>query len=317
MLKKCVILMIVLALYTMSIGAQVSTLTISGSPPAVLYDPNWGSRYTLTGTIIVRRTTTGAGDPFTIDLTPISTARNLWFYNGDPLNTITVTDTNTYVIAKGNPNNRDIAKTWGSEIGVTGYSVWSDSFKTNETEKRYDYFVNFRHDSALAHGMYQFINSFRLRAEPFIENSLPVTSVIGTLSLASTVVVGSAVFINFQDTAGMPIDKVAFTETSTMTRDFSILAQVNFVHKLSVRSTNLGVLRHQERPNETIPYRLWVKNMTTEVPLASGIYYFAQNQPKTSQTPATYSARILIDFDNLQNYTAGRYSDVLVFKIEA
>lgn len=57
--------------------------------------------------------------------------------------------------------------------------------------------------------------------------------------------------------------------------------------------------------------------MTTEVPLASGIYYFAQNQPKTSQTPATYSARILIDFDNLQNYTAGRYSDVLVFKIEA
>jgi hypothetical protein len=271
----------------------------------------------MTGTITVTRTATYAGDPFTIDLMPVSTARNIWFYNGDPSDTITITDTNTYVQASGRPNSRDLAKAWGDEANVTTYNVWRGSFAAGETSKTFNYYVNFRHDNVLAQGMYQFINKFRLRAETFVANSLPTTSVIDSVSLANTVVVGTAVFLNFQDTAGLPIAKIEFLETSTMTKDFTILAQVNFVYKLSVSSTNLGELRHSEFPTvpDTIPYHLWVIN--NEVPLGSGQYYIVQNQPKSSATPATYDARIEITFDYLENYTAGLYSDILTFKVEA
>jgi hypothetical protein len=273
----------------------------------------------MTGTLTVTRTATYAGDPFTIDLMPISTARNIWFYNGDPSSTITITDTNTYVIASGRPNSRDIAKAWGVETNLTNYNVWRGSFAAGETSKTFNYYVNFRHDNVLAQGMYQFINTFRLRAETFVAYSQPTTTPIDTISLTNTVVVGTAVFLNFQDTAGLPIDKIEFLETSTMTKDFTILAQVNFVYKLSVSSTNYGILRHSEYPTvpDTIPYHLWVVNMTTEVPLSTGLYYVAQNQPKSSASPTTYSARVQVDFDSLENYTAGQYSDILIFKVEA
>jgi len=319
MRKKYSFLLTALALLALSIGAQTSTLTLSGSAPAILYDPNWGARYTMTGSITVTRTNTNAGDPFTIDLSPISTERDIWFYNGDLSSTITITDTNTYVTASGRPNARDIAKTWGIEPSLTRYNVWQGSFKSGETTKTFNYYINFRHDTALAHGMYQFINTFRLRAETFVADSLPTTPIISSVSLTATVVVGTAVFINFQDTAGLPLEKIEFLETSTMTKDFKVISQVNFVYKIGVNSTNYGELRHQEYPavTETIPYHLWVNNMTTEVPLGTAIYYFAQNQPKSSLSPVTYNARILVDFDALENYTAGRYSDILTFRVEA
>jgi len=260
-----------------------------------------------------------AGDPFTIDLTPASTARNEWFYNGDPSSTIAITDTNTYVTAKGNANNRDIAKTWGVEPSVTNYNVWRGSFNEGEMSKTFKYFVKFRHEEVLAHGMYQFVNTFRLRAEAFAANSQPTTPVIDTISLTSTVVVGTAVFINFQDTSGLPLEKVEFLETNTMTKDFTVLVQVNFEYKFSVSSGYYGILKHQEAPTvpDTIPYHLWISNMTTEVPLGTGVYYIASNQPKSSSSPATYNARIQVDFDSLENYTAGKYSDILTFKVEA
>jgi len=77
--KRYLYLAIALALITASLGAQISILNLSGSAPPVLYDPNWGSMYIISGTLTVTRTTTVAGDPFTIDLTPASTARNEWF----------------------------------------------------------------------------------------------------------------------------------------------------------------------------------------------------------------------------------------------
>lgn len=319
MVKKLGLVLLVLAVSVLALEAQTSTLQLTGSPPAVLYDPNWGSRYTMTGTITVTRTTTYAGDPFTIDLMPVSTARNIWFFNGDPSDTITITDTNTYVIASGRPNNRDIAKAWGVETGLTNYNVWRGSFSAGESSKTFTYYVNFRHDNVLPHGIYQFINTFRLRAETFVANAQPTTPVLDTVSLANTVVVGTAVFLNFQDANGLPIDKIEFLETSTMTTDFTILAQVNFVYKLSVMSTNYGILKHPEYPTvpDTIPYKLWVVNMTTEVPLSTGLFYIAQNQPKSSVAPSSFSARLQVDFDSLENYTAGKYSDILTFKVEA
>lgn len=319
MVKKLALVLLVLGVSVLALEAQTSTLQLTGSPPAVLYDPNWGSRYTMTGTITVTRTTTYAGDPFTIDLMPVSTARNVWFYNGNPSDTITITATNSYVTASGKPNNRDIAKAWGVETGLTNYNVWRGSFSAGETSKTFNYYVNFRHDTVLAHGIYQFINTFRLRAETFVANSQPTTPVIDTVPLANTVVVGTAVFLNFQDANGLPIDKIEFLETSTMTKDFSILAQVNFVYKLSVISSNFGILKHSEYPTvpDTISYNLWVVNMTTVVPLRTGLFYIVQNQPKSRAAPASYNARVQIDFNSLENYTAGKYSDILTFKVEA
>jgi len=311
--------LLVLTLSLLAVDAQTPNLQITGSPPPVLYDPNWGSRYTMTGSITVTRSTTYAGDPITIDLMPISTARSVWFYNGDPSSTITITDTNAYVKASGNPNDKDLAKAWGNEPSLTANNVWEYTFSAGETSKTFNYYINFRHATALAHGTYQFIYTFRLRAETFNKNGLPTTPVIDTVSLANTVIVGTAVFLNFQDTAGLPIDKIEFLETSTMTKDFNILAQVNFVYKLSVSALNNGILKHQESPTvpDTIPYHLWVSNMTTEIPLSLGPYLIAQNQPKSSAAPVTYGARILIDFSSLENYSAGLYSDILNFKVEA
>lgn len=317
----------ILSLITLFITAAGFTqttpiLTLSGSAPQPFYIEEVSAHNVLTGTLTIIRSNSNGIQNYTVDVSPVSTARQVWEYNYTQ-GFKNVSQANLYTLSNTNqPANT--AKTWGLEPNLSDRNVWTGTMSNKVSQKQITYYLRFQDwtDNPPPHGTYQFDFEFRVWPSSFSANSSPPSNVTPyILPITVTVVIGPYIYVSFADINGLPINTIALDETSEKTIDFKFLAKANLPYDVTVSSLNGGTLNLNTGTSiETIAYNLWLVDMTTPINFQqTPIKTVLSNQPTMtySTPPVVHNAKIQVLFDSNANYTAGRYSDILQLEIKS
>ncbi|MDD3948930.1 MAG: hypothetical protein PHT43_05645 [Anaerolineaceae bacterium] len=239
--KKFFILFITLLSLNIAALAQTNTLTLSGNSPTPFYVEQASAHNVYTGTITLLRNNAIGDKDYTIDVVPVSTARQVWEYNYTQ-GSQPVRQANLYT--RSNTNNAsNIAKTWGIESNLRSSNVWTGEIGNAVNEIPITYYLRFQDWTAdpPPHGTYQLDVEFRLWETSFSNNSSPPAGVTPfILPITFTVILGPYIYVSFADLNGLPINSIALDETSVKTIDFKLLAKANIIYDVTVSSQNGG-----------------------------------------------------------------------------
>lgn len=320
--KKYSILFIIILSFTIAVSAQTNRLTLSGNSPTPFYLEQISSHNVFMGTITILRNSVKGNKNYTIDVTPVSTARQVWEYNYTQ-GYQTVHQANLYTTSNTN-NAANIAKTWGVESNLDFSNVWSGSLGAQVNESEITYYLRFQDwtSNPPPYGTYQLDVEFRLWETSFSTNSSPSSNITPyILPITFTVVIGPYIYVSFADINGLPINTIALDETSVKTIDFKVLTKANLPYDVTISSQNGGTLNLNTGLSvEKINYNLWIINMTTPINFQqTPVKTILSNQPTMGHgiPPVEHNARIQVLFDSNANYTAGRYSDILTLEIKS
>ena len=314
---------IMIAMVAGSIAAQTPKVSLSGdNPPIIIYD-NSGTETWITGRVVVTKNDTSVTN-ITVDLEPKYDSpypRNTnWKYIGP------TSDISQYIDAcdiffsqstSGNP-----IKMWGTDKNVRSYNVYMYKFATNSgvwVSTWFDYYAVIWHDSPLPAGTYELPITFRVRNEYF-DGRNPNTSPVSTLTVYLKFLVAPSAAISFLSgtTGNTTTNSIVFDDVAaTTTQDFRVSVSSNFRYSLSVSSStgHGGYLKHEDpKVTDMIPYTLDV-NGIANLPLSSAPYPIALMQRPTGSSERTYPAAVTVG--NIQDYTAGTYSDSISFTVTA
>jgi hypothetical protein len=310
------------SLILVKLGAQ--PVLISGDSPAVVvYDnvtktPTW-----VIGTITLTKNQSNVTD-ITVDLSPKADSpypRNSnWVFIG------TSSDSPKYIdnfeVFFNQSTSGNIIKMWGSDSSVTSSNVYSYTFPSGSaigTTTSFQYYTVFWHDSSLTEGTYQIPITFRVRNESFKKFRLPKTDPVDTQLIYIKYVVNPSATIDFLSgsSGDTKISSISFNDVVTSTTStFRASITSNFRYSLSVSSATEhgGELKHvNPEVIETIPYTFSIGGSTVTV--SSTPYFVASMERPTGTGTREYLASITIG--DIQNYTAGKYSDFISFAVTA
>ncbi|HWR12397.1 MAG TPA: hypothetical protein VN445_11275 [Rectinemataceae bacterium] len=320
--KKYWLIAMMIAVATGTLGAQ-KVLLSGDSPGIVIYD-NAGTPTWVTGTITVTKNYSTVTN-ITVDLSPKADSpypRNSdWKYIG------TSSDSSTYIVNSeiffSQSTSGNIIKMWGSDYGVESSNVYTYAFPSGSatvgTTTSFQYYAVFWHDSSLAAGTYQLPITFRVRNERFRSGRNPSTQPVDTQTVYVKFVVAPSATISFLSgsSGSTTISSVVFNDVaSTTTSNFRVSVKSNFRYSLSVSSPtgHGGELKHTDaNVTETIPYTFTIGDSTVEV--SSTPYTVTSMERPTGTGTREYAASITVG--NIQDYTAGQYSDSISFTVTA
>jgi len=322
MIKKLCIFFLSSSFFVASLIAQ--PVLISGdSSDIVIYDDVTQSPTWVTGTIVVTKNQTDVTD-ITVDLSPKADSpypRNSdWVYIGTSSDSAKYIDNFEVFFNKSTSGN--IIKMWGSDSGVGNNNVFRYTFPSGSaigTTISFQYYAVFWHNSSLTSGTYQLPITFRVRNESFRKKRNPRTSPVDTQLIYIKYLVNPSATISFLSgsSGSAEVSSVVFYDVvSTVTNQFRVCVNSNFRYSLSVSSAtgHGGELKHTN-PNitETIPYTFTVLGSAITPGLTP--YIVASMERPTGSGIREYLASITVG--DVQNYTAGRYSDSISFTVTA
>lgn len=304
------------------LGAQ--TALISGESPSIVIYDNTNTATWVTGTITVTKNYSTVTN-ITVDLSPKADypyPRNSdWNYIG------TNSDSSTYIenseIYFSQSTSGNVIKMWGTDSGVGSGNVYTYTFPSGSASvgstTTFQYYAVFWHSHSLAAGTYELPITFRVRNERFRSNRNPSTQPVDTQTVYIKFVVSPSATIGFlSGTSGSTaITSVVFNDVaSTTTNNFRVSVKSNFRYSLSVSSPtgHGGELKHTD-PNvtETIPYTFTIAG--SPITVSSTPYTVASMERPTGTGTREYAASITVG--NIQDYTAGQYSDSISFTVTA
>ena len=182
------------------------------------------------------------------------------------------------------------------------------------------YYAVLWHYSPLSAGTYELPITFRVRDEK-LNSWKPDTNPVTTLTVYLKFLVAPSAAITFLSgkTGSATTTAILFDDVAaTTTRDFRVSVKSNFRYSLSVSSPtgHGGYLKHTDpKVTDMIPYTLDVKTIMN-LPISSTPYPIAlMERPTTASGTREYSAAVTVG--NIQDYTAGYYSDSLSFRVTA
>lgn len=324
--KKYWLIAIMIALAAGSIAAQTPRVSLSGDNPSiVLYDNN-GTPTWITGSILVTKNYSTVTD-ITVDLDPKADSpypRNSnWKYIGPSSDTSIYIDASEMYFSQS--TNGNIIKMWGTDSNVQSSNVFKYKFAANSgvgVSTSFNYYAVFWHDTPLAAGTYELPITFRVRNE-FFDGRKPNSTPVSTLIVYLKFLVSPSASITFLSgtTGSTATTDIVFDDVAaTTTKDFRVSVKSNFRYSLSVRSLtgHGGELKHTDaNVTDTIPYTFAIGG----VPLAVSAtpYTIASMERPTYTGTGTgtreYDASITVG--NIQDYTAGQYSDSITFTVTA
>lgn len=320
--KKYLLIAMMIAAATWTAGAQ--TVLLSGDSPAIVIYDNAGTLTWVTGTIIVTKNDSTVTN-ITVDLSPKSDnpyPRNSgWHYIGTSSDSSKNIDSAEVFFSQSTYGN--IIKMWGSDSNVGSNNVYTYAFPSGSatvgSTTHFEYYAVFAHGSPLAAGTYEIPITFRVRKEQFSKNKSPKTPPLSPHTVYIKFVVAPSATIGFlSGTSGSTtISSVVFNDVaSTTTNSFRVSVKSNFRYSLSVSSPtgHGGELKHTNADvTETIPYTFTIGGSTVAV---SGTpYTVASMERPTGTGKREYVASITVG--NIQDYTAGQYSDSISFTVTA
>lgn len=324
--KKYWLIAIMIALAAGSIAAQTPKVSLSGdNPPIVIYDNN-GTPTWITGTIVVTKNYSTVTD-ITVDLDPKADSpypRNSnWKYIG------TSSDTSTYIDACevyfSQSTSGNIIKMWGSDSNVQSTNVYKYKFASNSgvgVSTSFNYYAVVWHDSSLPAGTYELPITFRVRNEYF-DGRKPNTVPVSTLPLYLKFLVAPSATITFLSgtTGSTSTTDIVFDDVATTTtKDFRVSVKSNFRYSLSVRSPtgHGGVLKHTDvNVTDTIPYTFAIGGVPITVSTTPYIVASMERPTYSGTGTGTREYDASITVGNIQDYTAGLYSDSITFTVTA
>lgn len=309
------------SLILVKLGAQ--PVLISGDSPAVVVYDNAQTQTWVTGTIVVTKNQSNVTD-ITVDLSPKASSPSLrnsnWVYIG------TTTDITKYIdsfeVFFNQSTSGNIIKMWGSDSGVGDSNVYSYTFPSGSavgTTTSFQYYAVFWHNSSLTSGTYQLPITFRVRNENFRKNRNPRTDPVDTQLIYIKYVVNPSAAIDFLSgsSGDTKISSISFNDVVTSaTSTFRVSIASNFRYSLSVSSAtgHGGELKHvNAEVIETIPYTFSIGGSTVTV--SSTPYFVASMERPTGTGTREYLASVTVG--DIQNYTAGKYSDSISFSVTA
>jgi len=320
--KKYLLIAVMIAAATWTAGAQ--RVLLSGDSPAIVIYDNAGTPTWVTGTIIVTKNYSTVTN-ITVDLSPKADSpypRNSdWNYIG------TSSDSSKYIdnaeVLFSQSTYGDIIKMWGSDSNVGSNNVYTYAFPSGSatvgSTTHFEYYAVFWQDTPLAAGTYELPITFRVRNEQFKSRKNPSTQPVDTHTVYVKFVVAPSATIGFlSGTSGSTtISSVVFNDVaSTTTNSFRVSVKSNFRYSLSLSSPtgHGGELKHTNaNVTETIPYTFTIDGSPVEV---SGTpYTVASMERPTGTGKREYVASITVG--NIQDYTAGQYSDSISFTVTA
>lgn len=280
----------------------------------------------LQGTISILRNNATGTKYYTIDVSPISTARQIWEYNYSE-GFQTIAQANLFTRANTSQA-KNIAKTWGLESNLKSTNVWTGVMNSSVQEIEIPYYLLFQQWPELGtppSGTYQLDVEFRLWETSFTVNSSPPSGVAPfILPITFTVVMGGYAYVSFADNNGLPIDTIGLDETSDKIIDLKLLHKMNEPYDVTITSQNGGTLDLNTGTSiEKIPYNFYFIDMTTPINFQqTPIVTLLSNQPTVTATVPPVlreeeKVRIEIIFNSNANYTAGRYMDILTLEVKS
>lgn len=322
--KKYWLIAIMIAMAAGSIAAQTPSVSITGDSPSIVVYDNTSTPTWITGTITVTKNISTVSN-ITVDLSPKADSpypRNDWTYIGTSSNSTETVD--NFEVFSSQSTSGYVIKMWGTDNNVRSSNVYTYRFSTGTSTigntKSFNYYAVFWHDSSLTAGTYEIPMTFRVRNEQFRSNNNPSTSPVSTVTITLKVVVSPSALITFLSgmsgsttTTAIVFDDVA----ATTTKDFRVSVKSNFRYSLSVSSStdHGGNLKHTDpEVTDMIPYTLDVGTIT--MPISSTPYPIALMERPTAES-GTREYKAAVTVGNIQNYTAGTYSDSLSFTVTA
>ncbi len=320
--KKYLLIAMMIATATWTAGAQ--TVLLSAESPAIVIYDNAGTPTWVTGTITVTKNYSTVTN-ITVDLSPKADSpypRNSdWIYIGTSSDSSTYIDNSEVFFSQSTSGN--VIKMWGSDIGVGSSNVYTYAFPNGSatvgSTTSFQYYAVFWNNSSLSAGTYQLPITFRVRNERFRSYRNPSTQPVDTQTVYIKFVVAPSATIGFlSGTSGSTtISSVVFNDVaSTTTSSFRVSVKSNFRYSLSVSSPtgHGGELKHvNANVTETIPYTFTIGG--SPITVSSAPYTVASMERPTGTGTREYAASITVG--NIQDYTAGQYSDSISFTVTA
>lgn len=307
-----------------SVVAQTPKVSLSGdNPPLVIYDNN-GTPTWITGSIFVTKNDSSVTN-ITVDLEPkydYPYPRNSnWKYIGPSSDISQYIDSCDVFFSQSTSGY--VIKMWGTDRNVEDYNVFMYKFASNSgvgVSTSFNYYAVLWHDSPLPAGTYELPITFRVRNEYF-DGKKPNTNPLSPLTVYLKFLVAPSAAITFLSgtTGSATTTAILFDDVAaTTTRDFRVSVKSNFRYSLSVSSPtgHGGYLKHTDpKVTDMIPYTLDVETIMN-LPISSTPYPIAlMERPTTASGTREYSAAVTVG--NIQDYTAGYYSDSLSFRVTA
>ena len=311
--------------------SQTLSITATSTDGTVIYANNRSAAW-IDGTITVSRSSLSTNPSFTVDVAPNADMvggiyprnANWRYYNTSGGNSSINVDNSEIFKGSNHSLSASIFKLWDAagigDANVSSSNIYTGQFAGSSLTATYSFCAVFWQDSTMAAGTYELPITFRLRAEPFVAGE-PTTSPVATATVVLRFVIGTTAAVFFSDTlGGMEILDLRFDDiTAASPRDFYIYVQSNFRYYLNVRSANLGYLKHEKYSDpispvlEKIGYSL--KIGTTTIPLASGNYKFSTRYNTTGFGTSSRNYKATITIGDVSEFSAGKYSDALIFSI--
>jgi len=334
-IHKKVISLVAIALILLSakLWAQAQTLgiTATSADGTVIYGNN-NTQAWIDGTITVSRSSLSTNPNFTIDLAPSADAvggvyprnANWRYYNTSGENELVYINNSEVFKGSNHSLNASVFKMWDAagigDANVSSSNIYTGQFESSSLTKTYNFCAVFWQNSGLPAGTYELPITFRLRDEAF-SSSGPTTAPVASVTVVLRFVIGTTAVVFFSDTlGGTEMFNLHFDEVAASSpRDFYIYVQSNFRYYLNVRSANLGYLVHEKfsDPVNPVPEKISysLKIGTTTIPLALGDYKFSTRYNTTGFGTSSRNYKGTITIGNVDEYSAGRYTDALIFSI--
>jgi len=314
-----------------SLSAQTLTITATSTDGTIIYSNNESAAW-IDGSITVSRSSFASNPYFTIDAAPNADSvggvyprnANWRYYSRSGDNCSVYIDNSEIFKGSNHSTSASVFKMWDAagigDANVSSSNIYTGQFSGTSLTATFNFSAVFWQSSSLPAGTYELPITFRLRQEAFSAGA-PLTEPVSTVTVVLRFVIGTTATVSFKNTiSGNEIFDLRFDEvTAASPRTFYIYVQSNFKYYLNVRSMNLGYLVHERYNdpvapvNERIGYTL--KIGTTTIPLASGNFKFSTRYNSTGFGTSSRSYTGLLTIGDVTEYSAGKYSDALVFSI--